>query len=251
MARYEFPFNERIRTLLRLEDLFTKVLLNIESVHPSHHHNAMVSFFQILEVIDRIDLKAELLQELDRQKGVMSSLLDNPKIDVAILQPILERILLASAKLRSISTRIGQPLKENEWLMSIKQRAIIPGGLCEFDMPAYHYWLESSALQRQSDLKNWLDHITPLYDALSIILSIVRGSGSPVQHIAQQGSFQQMLGGAKPAQMLKITLDEAAQCYPEISANKYAINVRFISMQGSEPEPCHEDVHFTLTLGNL
>lgn len=112
MARYEFPFNERIRTLLRLEDLFTKVLLNIESVHPSHHHNAMVSFFQILEVIDRIDLKAELLQELDRQKGVMSSLLDNPKIDVAILQPILERILLALAKLRSISTRIGQPLKK-------------------------------------------------------------------------------------------------------------------------------------------
>lgn len=211
----------------------------------------MVSFFQILEVIDRVDLKAELLQELDRQKTVMSSLLDNPKIDVAILQPVLEKILLAAAKLRTIQTRIGQPLKENEWLMSIKQRAIIPGGLCEFDMPAYHYWLEGSALQRQSDLKNWLDHIMPLYDALSIILSIVRGSGSPVQHTALQGSFQQMLGGAKPAQMLKISLDDNMQCYPEISANKYAINVRFICMQGSKPEPSHEDISFTLTLGNL
>jgi cell division protein ZapD len=139
VASYEFPFNERVRTLLRLEDLFTKVLLNIKSVHPSHHHNAMVFFFQIIEVIDRVDLKAELLQELDRQKIVMSGLLDNPKIDVSILQPVLEKILLASAKLRSINTRIGQALKENEWLMSIKQRAIIPGGLCEFDMPAYHY----------------------------------------------------------------------------------------------------------------
>ncbi|NCA26781.1 MAG: dephospho-CoA kinase, partial [Methylophilaceae bacterium] len=46
-------------------------------------------------------------------------------------QPILQKILDTSAKLRAINTRVGQPLRENEWLMSIKQRAIIPGGLCE------------------------------------------------------------------------------------------------------------------------
>ena len=82
MASYEFPFNERIRTSLRLEDLFSKVLLNIESDHSSHHHNAMVSFFQILDIVDRTDLKTELLQELDRQKAIMTSLIDNPKINV-------------------------------------------------------------------------------------------------------------------------------------------------------------------------
>ena len=78
MAIYEFPFNERIRTLLRLEDLFSKVLLNIASEHPSHHHNAIVSFFQILDILDRTDLKIDLLQELDRQKVIMASLVGNP-----------------------------------------------------------------------------------------------------------------------------------------------------------------------------
>ena len=252
MASYEFPFNERIRTLLRLEDLFSKVLLNLQSEHSSHHHNAMVSFFQILDIIDRTDLKAELLQELDKQKVVMSSLLNNPKIDVSILQPILENILQVSAKLRSIHTRVGQSLRENEWLMAIKQRAIIPGGLCEFDLPAYHYWLDSPVHHRLEDLKSWLDHVTPLYDALSIILSIVRGSGSPSTNIAINGAFQQMLGGAKPAQMLQIKLDDDIQCYPEISANKYAMNIRFMSMKRSEkPHPCDFDVPFTLILGNL
>jgi cell division protein ZapD len=252
VASYEFPFNERIRTLLRLEDLFSKVLLNLQSEHSSHHHNAMVSFFQILDIIDRTDLKAELLQELDKQKVVMSSLLNNPKIDVSILQPILENILQVSAKLRSIHTRVGQSLRENEWLMAIKQRAIIPGGLCEFDLPAYHYWLDSPVHHRREDLKSWLDHVTPLYDALSIILSIVRGSGSPSANIAINGAFQQMLGGAKPAQMLQIKLDDDIQCYPEISANKYAMNIRFMSMKRSEkPHPCDFDVPFTLILGNL
>lgn len=237
---------------MRLEDLFSKVLLNSKSDDANHHHNAMVSFFQILDLIDRTDLKTELLQELDKQKAVMSSLINNPKIDVAILEPILEKILQISAKLRSIQTRIGQPLRENEWLMSIKQRAIIPGGLCEFDLPAYHYWLDSPVNERQSDLKEWLDHVNPIYDGLSIILNILRGSGSPTEQLASRGAFQQMLGGAKPAQMLQIQLADNIQCYPEISANKYAMNIRFMSMKRAEkPHPCDFDVPFTLILGNL
>ncbi len=252
MATYEFPFNERIRTLLRLEDLFSKVLLNINSEHASHHHNAIVSFFQILDIIDRTDLKGDLLQELDRQKAVMANLVGNPNIAAEILQPILDKIIGTSARLRTISTKIGQPLRENEWLMSIKQRSFIPGGLCEFDLPAYHYWLDSPAADRKQDLEKWLAHVTPIYDALAIILNIVRGSGKAVPNIALNGAYQQMLGGAKPAQMLQIELDDHLTCYPEISANKYAINIRFISMSRTEkPHPCDEDVAFTLKLGNL
>lgn len=252
MAIYEFPFNERIRTLLRLEDLFSKVLLNLSAEHASHHHNAIVSFFQILDILDRTDLRTELLHDLDRQKIILTSLLDNPKIATEVLQPILDKIIGTSARLRAISTKIGQPLKANEWLMSIKQRAIIPGGLCEFDLPAYHYWLESPATDRKQDLEKWLGHVTPIYDGLAIILNLVRGSGKSNQNIAMSGAFQQMLGGAKPAQMIQVKLDDSLNCYPEISANKYAINIRFISMSRTEkPHPTDEDIPFTLTLGNL
>ena len=252
MAIYEFPFNEKIRTLLRLEDLFSKVLLNLSAEHASHHHNAIVSFFQILDILDRTDLKTDLLQELDRQKIVMTSLVGNPNIAAEVLQPILDKIIGTSARLRTITTRIGQPLKENEWLMSIKQRAVIPGGLCEFDLPAYHYWLESPAEYRKQDLEKWLGHVTPIYDALAIILNILRGSGQEVANVANNGAYQQMLGGAKPAQMLQLKVDDRFNCYPEISANKYAINIRFISMSRTEkPHPCDEDIPFTLTLGNL
>ena len=252
MAVYEFPFNERIRTLLRLEDLFSKVLLNINSEEPNHHHNAIVSFFQILDIIDRTDLKTDLLQELDRQKIVMASLVGNPNIATEVLQPILDKIIGTSAKLRAISTKIGQPIRENEWLMSIKQRSVIPGGLCEFDLPAYHYWLLSSAIDRKEDLEKWIAHLTPIYDALSIILNIVRGSSQSISNIAVNGAFQQMLGGAKPAQMLQVKVADSLNCYPEISANKYAINIRFIAMSRHEkPIPCTDDVSFMLTLCNL
>jgi cell division protein ZapD len=179
-------------------------------------------------------------------------LVGNPNIASEVLQPILDKIIGTSARLRTISTRIGQPLKENEWLMSIKQRAVIPGGLCEFDLPSYHYWLESPAEDRKQDLEKWLGHVTPIYDALAIILNIVRGSGQGVKNIAAHGAYQQMLGSAKPAQMLQVKVDDSLNCYPEISANKYAINLRFISMSRTEkPHPCEDDIPFSLTLGNL
>ena len=252
MAIYEFPFNERIRTLLRLEDLFSKVLLNMASEQPSHHHNAIVSFFQILDIVDRTDLRSDLLQELDRQKIIMTNLVGNPKIAAEVLQPILDKILLTSTTLRAVTTKIGQPLRDNEWLMSIKQRAVIPGGLCEFDLPSYHFWLESPIADRKQDLEKWMGYITPIYDALAIILNILRGSGKSVSNIATRGAYQQMLGGAKPAQILRVELEDTLSCYPEISANKYAINIRFITMSRTEkPHPCDEDIVFTMTLGNL
>ena len=66
------------------------------------------------------------------------------------------------------------------------------------------------------------------------------------------GAYQQMLGNAKPAQMLQVKVDEDLNCYPEISANKYAINLRFISMSRTEkPHQCERDIPFSLTLGNL
>jgi cell division protein ZapD len=252
VASYDYPFNERIRTLLRLEDLFAKIFHYLESEHELDHHCALISIFQVLDVIDRAELKTDLLQELDRQKSVMDNLRGNPAIAEDVLNEVIGEIEQTTRTLRTTPGKIGQVLRDNEWLMSIKQRAVIPGGVCEFDVPSYHYWLGLSAEKRKQDLEDWLNHLTPLHDGLRIILHILRGSGVPTQLVAQQGTFQQMLGGAKPAQMLRIQVADDLPCFPEVSANKYAINIRFNALEGvQKPKQCERDVSFELTLCNL
>jgi len=249
---YDYPFNERIRTLLRLEDLFTKVLHNMAAGHEYHHHCALLSLFQILDVIDRAELKADLLQELDRQKIVMNSLLGNPSIAEKVLTDLIGEIENTSKTLRQNTTKLGQTLRDNDWLMSIKQRAGIPGGVCEFDLPSYHYWLGLGEDRRRQDLDNWLQPLISIYDALRIILHILRGSGNTVALTATNGVYQQMLGGSKPAQMLRLQVDDDVECFPEVSANKYAINIRFNSLDyAQKPRACDKNVNFTLTLCNL
>ncbi|MEQ1602785.1 MAG: cell division protein ZapD [Methylophilaceae bacterium] len=252
MPSYEYPFNERIRTLLRLEDIFIKIQHNIATGHEFAHYSAIASLFQMLDVMDRGDLKSELLQELDRQKITMHGLRGNPSIAEDVLKGILDEIEATSHVLRNSVVRLGQTLRDNEWLMSIKQRAGIPGGLCEFDLPSYHYWLGLDAESRIADFNLWLKPLMPAYDAIRIILHMLRGSGATTQLIAGKGTFQQMLNGTKPAQMLRIALADDVSCFPEVSANKYAVNIRFISLQGGhKPHLCDENVHFSLTLCNL
>ncbi|OIQ80245.1 cell division protein ZapD [mine drainage metagenome] len=252
MSSYDYPFNERIRTLLRLEDLFVKTQHYLRGDHEFNHHTALIGIFQILDVIDRAELKTDMLQELDRQKIVMESLRGNPAIAEAILNQVLDEIEKTARLLRLNTGRIGQSLRDDDWLMSIKQRAGIPGGVCEFDVPSYHYWLALPETQRKQDLENWLVPLTPLYDGLRIILHILRGSGSPTSLVARQGAYQQMLGGAKPAQMLRVKVDDSLACFPEVSANKYAINIRFNMLEpGQKPHQCDRDIPFKLTLCNL
>jgi cell division protein ZapD len=61
-----------------------------------------------------------------------------------------------------------------------------------------------------------------------------------------------MLGG-KTAQMLRLRLDPTAPCVPEISANKYVLNIRFLQQNGADPRPrtADWDVAFELTFCNL
>lgn len=252
MITYEYPLNERIRTLLRLEDLFGRSTHFVRQCSPQDHHVALLTLFEIMEVASRADLKSDLLQELERQKQVLRAFRNNPEISEDALNQVLTDMELASSALFGMTGRIGQYLRENEWLMSIKQRTGIPGGACQFDLPSYHYWLNKPSDERIEQLSGWTSPLHPLRDGSAIILRILRESGKPAQLIAPQGTFQQMLGG-KTAQMLRVRLDPALGCVPEISANKYVLNIRFLMQGGHDPRPrtAENDIGFELTFCNL
>ena len=207
--------------------------------------------FEILDVATRADLKSELLQELERQKQTLEVLRNNPNVDVGRLDMVLREIERTSANLLAGTGKFGQHLRENEWLMGIKQRCAIPGGVCEFDLPSYHYWLNRSVEVRQRDLATWMQPILPVSDAASIVLKLLRESTQQSSVIAHQGVYQQVPAG-RVAQMIRITLAPGFECVPEISANKYALNIRFISVgTAGRPHLYERDVEFQLSFCNL
>ena len=253
MITYEYPFNERIRTLLRLEDLFDKAAYFVQQKGAREHHAVLLTLFEILEVSGRADLKMDLIQELERQRQSLLVFRSNPNISEEALSGALYEIEQASAALLAMTGKIGQYLRENDWLMGIKSRAVIPGGVCEFDLPSYHYWQHQEAETRREALLAWLKPLMPLHDAMSIVLRLLRASGNVEHQVAKAGAFQLMLGGSG-SQMVRISLKLQAPFIPEISANKYALNIRFIQPDHAHrPRPSDNgvDVPFDMIFCNL
>ena len=251
VINYEYPLNERIRTLLRLEDLFDKALHFIAANAQEDHHVALMMIFEILEVAGRSDLKFDMVQELERQRQTLVSFRNNPDISEDALSAALHEIEQTSVQLLGMQGKVGQHLRENGWLMSIRNRASIPGGVCEFDLPAYHYWLHRDPDQRRVALNAWLEPILPIRAGLIIVLRLLRASGRAEMQIASQGVFQLMLAG-RTAQMLHLRVHRSDPYVPEISANKYALNIRFIAPDGDlRPRPAEADISFELTFCNL
>jgi len=249
---YEYPFNERIRTLLRLEDLFDRLDYFLGQEHPLQHHVALTTLFEIIDVAGRADLKTDLHKELERQRQALSPLRANPQIDQQALDMVIGEIEHGIAQLSQTIGKAGQLLADNEWLTTIRSRAIIPGGTCEFDLPAYYAWQHRPAEERRADILKWARPLVALRLGTDLVLRLLRESGQSGKVIATGGSYQQMLSG-RSYQLMQVRLDPSLLAYiPEMSANKYMLWVRFTVQDGDlRPRAVDQDVPFHLTLCSL
>jgi len=251
LIQFEFPLNERVRTWLRLEDLFDKALFFVRAPDSRSHHAALLAIFELVDVMARSELRSELLQELERQKAGLEALRGNPSVDIERLDEVLMQLGEVLADLHVLTGKPGQHVRDNDWLGGIKNRTGIPGGACSFDLPSYHAWLSLPAMQREADLMGWLSPLLAYRKAVGIVLRLLRESGAVSQHVAAQGGYQLMLGG-RVVHLVRVGLDQALDCAPEVSANKYAVNIRFTVVDKlQKPRTCERDVPFQLTFCSL
>ena len=246
---YEYPFNERIRTYLRLEHLFQRLEELLPRDHALDHHYAIQTIFEIMDVSARADMKSDVLKDIDRHKLQLNSYRGNPAISERALDDVIAELDGRFSELNKLQGKTGQTLTENDWLMSIRSRIGIPGGTCEFDLPAYFDWQHHSVQQRQTDLREWVQTLAPLAEAIALLMKMLRDSGSPQKVVAPGGQFQQILPQGRTFQLLRLGINPSTGLIPEISGNRLMLSVRLMRL--GEDDRLHsavEDAAFELTL---
>ncbi|MDA7416732.1 cell division protein ZapD [Xenophilus arseniciresistens] len=249
MILYEYPFNERIRTYLRLEHLLQRLGELITSDSALSHHYALVTLFEIMDVAARADLKADVLRDLDKHKATLVSYRGNPAIQEAALEQIIARLEKAFASLNAMTGKAGLALTDNEWLMAIRSRAGIPAGTCGFDLPAYYAWQHHPVQRRRQDLERWVGTLAPLAEGVVLLLQLLRDTDVPYRVVAPNGQFQQTLPQGRSFQLLRLRIDPKSGLVPEISGNRLMVSVRLMREDAEgRLQPSHEDAAFELTL---
>ncbi len=225
---YEHPLNERVRVLMRLEFIFKQIdqLLQDDSKLSTRH--ILLAIGELIGIVERGDLKSEILKELDRHIATMLNLQQAPGVDVECLQSILQQLQGLSAQIHSSQGQIAAELKNDEFLNGVIQRSGIPGGTCDFDMPGYHYWLEQPREIRDQQVNAWLGKFNLIKSSCDLILDLIRGSSVAKPQQAEKGMFQQSLDKDHPCQLVRIILPREAAIFPETSGNKRHFTIRFM-----------------------
>lgn len=249
MILYEYPFNERIRTYLRLQHLFDRLGVLMAREDALDHHFALSTLFEILEVASRSELKGEVLKDLERQKQQYLGYRGNPAIAQAVLEQVVAELDRQFIALNELGGKIGQPLQEQEFLNTLRSRFVMPGGSCEFDLPAYHAWKHLPAAQRCQDLQAWVACLSPLAQSVRTLLQLTRETGARQKVMATGGQLQQNLPQGRNFQLLRLRIDPALGLVPEISCNRLLVVIRLLQAQSDgRLVSTTGDVGFELTL---
>ncbi|WP_407437051.1 cell division protein ZapD [Lelliottia sp.] len=232
---FEHPLNEKMRTWLRIEFLIQQMSFHL----PIAEHATALHFFRnvgdLLDVIERGDVRTELLKELERQQRKLQGWAEVPGVDQNRIDSIRLQLKQSSTILMA-APRVGQFLREDRLIGLVRQRLSIPGGCCSFDLPTLHIWLHMPQEQRDAQVKSWMESLEPMNQALTLILDLVRNSAPFRKQTSLNGFYQD---NGDDADLLRLQLLLGDQLYPQISGHKSRFAIRFMpldSENGSVPE---------------
>jgi cell division protein ZapD len=250
LITFEQPLAERMRTFLRIEFLYEQTLFHADEPTDYGTRAAVAGLLEILTILGRGDVRTDVMKELERHAEHLGRYRSQPGVDPARLTGLIETVEGLRAKLAEAGAQLINPLKECDFLNTIRHRSAIPGGTCMFDLPDYGYWLHLPAHERGRQLTAWLDKLKPLCQAVAEVLWLMRESTEPREEVATGGFHQHNFDRSEQVSLVRVLLPASAGTYPEISAGQHRFTVRFLRWRGVDERPIqvNQDVRFLLAL---
>lgn len=249
--RFEHPMNESMRLSLRIEALYSQVFLAMEQ---KQTQSALVYFLKLIDVLDRPDLKGKLSHTLNQYAGSLNQLKKHQQVDTTRLQHVLDRINTLNTMLHQECDKPTDKFKKITFLNQLRLQLTSPGGISSHANYALKAWNSQSHQKKIADLQAWLEKLSTIQNCNQFILNITRDSSQSLHCTAQQGQYHTELRSNQQLGLIQISVPAECLLYPEISASKHHISVRFLNPNFHETEQAQlteTDVAFTLTMCQL
>ena len=233
---------------MRVEQLFARCTYYMDKDNAWDSHFSLTTLLELIGLASRGDLKRELMKEVKRQLANLEQLYNVPNVDKSKLDKLVASHNELIIQLDKMEGHLLAHLKDNDFVNSIKQRAVIPGGTCDFDLPAYHFWLTQNPDSRKETLTGWLDPFRSVHGAVTQCLNLIRDSAEIEKCVASRGFYQRTLDPNQPNQLIRVFVEQKLQCFPEISAGKHRFSIRFLTQvdPNQYPKQIDHDTEFSI-----
>ena len=243
---FEYPLQENIRSYLRLEALFKQFQRNSLATDKDNHFHALKTLFEILEILERGDTRAELIKELARLLDYFHKLEANPEVDTSKLSSFLKKIKQLQQWTNNYQGKFGESIRKHPFIEAVKHRTSIPGGSCSFDCPDLHLFLSKSHNIRQKELISWISDIKGVETGVDVILRLIRDNAHWQRESAPLGSFI-LETSEHPLKLIRIKNIDQSEIFPEFSCGKHRSSIHFMTFNSQHKKiPLSEKVNFEL-----
>lgn len=230
-AVYEFPLNEKVRSYLRIEQLFKQLKQGTQATEDFQFISFFEALFTLLDLLERLDIRNDVLKDIEVHEKNLVFWSQHPEIDNDALQAALQKILKLRDELKH-AKKIGSSLKDDRFLSSIRQRFSIPGGTCSFDLPNLHFWLKQPIESVRKDIAGWLNELRLISEAIDITLSFMRERGRFTDVVVENGFYQGVADDKN--ELIRVFSPTDKGYYPILSGNKYRYAIRFMLFEPAE-----------------
>ena len=143
---YEQPVAENIRSFLKCEYLHEKInsSLSLESIWSIK--SSISALLEMSDFSQRINLKVELLKELEKIGFTLQKLNEDNEIELSKFDAYKTEVDRCLANLNDINDNPSKTILDNDFLMLVKSKLHIPAGDNFFDMPSYLNFLTSKKI---------------------------------------------------------------------------------------------------------
>lgn len=249
MIIYEQPLNELTRILLKLEYLLQMGAHLNQRSDQWDSHTSLIALCDILNLLDRPDLRSKFTKEIQRFVNNLAKLQHSPDVNQQRLSSLLSRLDAALNILLSGSGRLAQPLRDDEFLNSVRQHLMSPAGTCNFDLPIYHYWCAQAPSLRIATVEYWQNQLNDIKELVRLLLELIRDSGHLEKQQAVNGFYQMTLDPLLPCQLIRVAVAADAPVFPEMSAGKHRLCVYFMAADfHKRPVQSNLNLNFQLAL---
>ena len=246
---YELPLNERLRTFMRIEFLYSRLKYFASNLDNNWNTRTVIhTLLEVYSILSRTDVRREVLADLDRYIIQMQRFQSAPDADNNMVNDILEDLDSIKNQVVNIGTDYLIRLREDEFIASLLHRHTLPGGKAEFDMPKYKFFLESNKKNVSTQIHGWTDVIKPICEGIDKLMWIIRESNEPISTVAVEGQYNHQIEKRTQISLVRIIINEK-NIYPEISGGRHLIAVRFYSYdKNNEYTQFADNVNFKISL---
>ncbi len=233
MIAFDYPLNEKARSYLRFEFLFLEIKKSMNLLGSADATQYFKSLFDLITLVERTDIRQDLVKDLRVQLEQLALWLKSDQVDKAAILSLRDELeSLIEAVI--VMPKLSRYFEENRFISSLKQRFSIPSGMCNFDLPQYHCWLENDLDKCHQDTQLWNSQFTCLDESLTLILKLKRSKSKQLRKIATDGFYQ---GEVLNGYFVTLKIAKKLAVYPMISGHKNRYSVRFMCIDPSNSLP--------------